>query len=122
MQTMTDEQRAKLLELVADLARVGDVAELSAFLDHGVPVDLQDGVGNSLLMLAAYHGRTETVGLLLRRGADPDLCNARGQSPIAGALFKGERDVVTLLKAAGADLDLGTPSARETAAMFGQDV
>jgi len=71
-------------------------------------------------MLAAYHGRTATVRMLLERGADPDTRNARDQSPIAGALFKGEDEVVAVLLEAGADVDAGTPSAREAAALFGR--
>lgn len=37
-------------------------------------------------------------------------------------MFKGERDVETCLLAAGADLDVGTPSAREMAALFGREL
>ena len=70
-------------------------------------------------MLAAYHGHADTVAELIARGADVDLRNDRNQSPLAGAIFKGEERVVRVLVAAGADLDAGSPSARETAAMFG---
>lgn len=105
---------------MADLARDGNTNELADFIEHGLEVNALDEAGNSLLMLAAYHGRLETVRYLLSKGADPDLCNARGQTPIAGALFKGENEIVTALKDAGADLDLGTPTAREAATMFGQ--
>jgi ankyrin repeat protein len=71
-------------------------------------------------MLAAYHGRADTVALLLARGADPDLRNHRDQTPIAGALFKGEDAIVAQLKDADADLDAGTPSAHDAARMFGR--
>jgi hypothetical protein len=72
-------------------------------------------------MLAAYHGHAATVTVLAERGADLDRVNDRGQSPLAGAVFKGEPDVVRCLLAHGADPDVGTPTARETAAMFGQE-
>ncbi|MFI5612569.1 ankyrin repeat domain-containing protein [Amycolatopsis sp. NPDC051903] len=111
-------QRARAV--MADLARDGNTQELADFLDHGLDVNALDAAGNSLLMLAAYHGRLETVRYLLTKGADPDICNARGQAAIAGALFKGEHEIVAALKEAGADLDLGTPTAREAATMFGQ--
>src|SRR5690606_13279034 len=94
--------------------------ELMEFVDHGLPVDTRDSEGNSLLMLAAYHGNADTVAALIERGADVDLRNDRDQSPVAGALFKGENAVVAALVEAGADLDAGTPSARATAEMFGQ--
>jgi ankyrin repeat protein len=119
---LTTEQAERVLALAADLARQGETAQLLEFLDHGVPVDVQDHGGNSLLMLAAYHGHPGTVAALLARGADPDLRNARDQSPVAGAVFKGEREVVRVLRDAGADLDAGTPSARAAAALFGVDL
>lgn len=50
--------------------------------------------GNTLLMLAAYHGHAETANALLALGADPDRTNDRGQSPLAGSIFKGEDAVV----------------------------
>jgi ankyrin repeat protein len=106
--------------MAMDLAREGRTSELAEFLDHGFNVDEQDGEGNSLLMLATYHGRVDTVELLLTRGADPDLRNHRDQTPIAGALFKGEDAIVARLKNSGADLDAGTPSAHDTARMFGR--
>jgi len=104
-----------------DLAREGKTAELAEFLDHGLDADVQDAGGNTLLMLAAYSGRPETVKMLLDRGADANIRNGRDQSPVAGALFKGEEAVVALLVAAGADLDAGTPTARAAAAMFGRE-
>jgi ankyrin repeat protein len=116
----TPEQTARIVALAMDLAREGSTGELVEFVDHGLPVDVRDPSGNTLLMLAAYHGHAETVRALLRLGADPDLRNARDQSPLAGALFKGADDVVTELRRAGADLDAGTPTARAAAAMFGR--
>ena len=93
----------KLRRIVTDLARDGSTEELAEFLDHGVPVDEHDHAGNSLLMLAAYHGRPGTVELLLSRGADPNRRNTRDQTPLAGALFKGEHEIAALLTNAGAE-------------------
>ena len=45
-------------------------------------------------MLAAYHGHSELVKLLMQHGADPNRLNDRGQSPLAGALFKKEDAVI----------------------------
>ncbi|MEV8611685.1 ankyrin repeat domain-containing protein [Amycolatopsis sp. NPDC051373] len=117
-----EDLRKRARTVMADLARAGNTKELAEFIEHGLDVNVLDEAGNSLLMLAAYHGRGETVEYLLRHGADPDICNARNQSPIAGALFKGETEIVAALKKAGADLDAGTPSAREAAKMFGQSL
>ena len=120
---MTDAPDERLVELahqMFDLARDGEGERLAAYVDAGVPVDLTDASGNTLLMLAAYHGHAATVALLAARGADADRVNDRGQSPLAGAVFKDEQDVVRTLVEAGADPDAGTPSARATAAMFGR--
>jgi ankyrin repeat protein len=111
----------RLVELAHELfdeARRGGTEVLVAYLDNGVPVELTDAAGNTLLMLAAYHGHADTVAALLVRGASPDRLNDRGQSPLAGAVFKGEDAVVRVLLEAGADPDVGTPSARATAEMF----
>jgi len=91
---------------------------LAAYVDAGAPVDLAAATGDTLLMLAAYHGHIEAVAVLLGRGADADQANAKGQTPLAGAVFKGHSEVVAALVAAGADPDGGQPSARAAATMF----
>ncbi|MGH3906440.1 MAG: ankyrin repeat domain-containing protein [Pseudonocardiaceae bacterium] len=103
------------------MARTGDTATLAAYLDAGVPADLSNDKGDSLVMLAAYHGHAATVSALLSRGADPDRRNDRGQTPLAGAAFTGEDDVVRALLDGGADPGAGQPSAVDTARMFGRD-
>ncbi|MBF6077529.1 ankyrin repeat domain-containing protein [Nocardia beijingensis] len=118
-----DEIDPELLELAAkvfDFARRGDTARLAAYVDAGVPVDLTNDAGDTLLMLAAYHGHADAVAALLQRSADPDRANDKGQTPLAGAVFKGETEIVRQLAAAGADPDAGTPSARDAAVMFGR--
>ena len=120
MGSLSEEQTARVVALAMDLARQGETAELLEFIDRGLPLDVQDAEGNTLLMLAAYRGNLVTVRALIERGADVDRRNARDQSPLAGALFKGEDEIVLALREAGADLDAGTPSARATAEMFGR--
>ncbi|QFG26824.1 ankyrin repeat domain-containing protein [Actinomadura sp. WMMB 499] len=104
-----------------DAARSGDTDRLVAYVDAGVPVDLCNDKGDTLLMLAAYHGHAGAVRALTARGADPERPNDRGQRPLAGAVFKKEADVVRALLDAGADPRSGTPSAIETARMFQHD-
>ena len=118
MTHLSPEETARVIELSMHFAREGMTEELAGFVEHGLPVDVQDDDGNTALMLAAYHGHVETVQMLVGRAADVDLRNNRDQSPVAGAVFKGEDAVVRVLVAAGADLDAGTPSARQTAEMF----
>jgi uncharacterized protein len=106
---------------VFELARQGGTGTLAAYVDAGVPANLCNDKGDTLVMLAAYHGHAQTVAALLERGADPDRPNDRGQTPLAGAVFKGEREVIEALLDGGADPAAGTPSAVDTARMFGQD-
>ncbi|MFG2192007.1 ankyrin repeat domain-containing protein [Streptomyces sp. NPDC048639] len=115
-----DPEVVELATKLFGLARSGDAAALAAYADAGIPVNLTNDKGDSLVMLAAYHGHAPAVEALLSRGADPDRTNDRGQTPLAGAVFKGEDEVVRALLAAGANPRAGTPSAVDTARMFGK--
>lgn len=110
-----------IAEAAFDLARAGETERLLRFVATGLPVDLVNGSGDSLLMLAAYHGHADTARALVKAGADIDKRNDRDQSPLAGAVFKDYQDVAAVLLDAGADPDAGTPSARQIAAMFDRD-
>ncbi|GAB7329054.1 hypothetical protein MBLNU13_g00896t1 [Cladosporium sp. NU13] len=102
-----------------DFARAGDTPALSQYLSAGIPANLTNHKGDTLLMLAAYHGNVETVRVLIEKGADVDAINDRGQSPIAGAVFKGYDEVVRLLVNEGkADIRAGQPNAVQAAQMF----
>jgi ankyrin repeat protein len=101
-----------------DLARDGRTAELAAYVDAGLPVDLTNDKGDTLLILAAYHGHPETVAALLERGADPGRTNDRGQTALAAAVFKRSAESVTALLDAGADPGQGNQSALATARFF----
>ncbi|MET9376761.1 ankyrin repeat domain-containing protein [Streptomyces sp. NPDC002992] len=120
MSETPDPEVIELASKVFDLARTGDAETLAAYVDAGVPANLTNDKGDSLVMLAAYHGHAEAVAALLARGADADRANDRGQTPLAGAVFKGEDAVVRALLAGGANPEAGTPSAVDTARMFGK--
>ncbi|MBA0053823.1 ankyrin repeat domain-containing protein [Streptomyces sp. AJS327] len=113
-----DPEVLELAQRIFDLARDGDTDTVAAYVDAGVPVNLTNDRGDSLVMLAAYHGHADTVRALLRRSADPDRANDRGQTPLAGAVFKGEDEVVRVLVDGGASPTAGQPSAIDTARMF----
>ncbi|WP_329469896.1 ankyrin repeat domain-containing protein [Streptomyces sp. NBC_01723] len=118
MSEAPDPEVVELATKIFDLARQGRAEELVAYVDAGVPADLTNDRGDSLVMLAAYHGHAYAVRALLGRGADADRVNDRGQTPLAGAAFKGETEVTKALLEAGADPAAGTPSAVDTARMF----
>lgn len=69
-----------------DLARAGDTEALMAYIDAGVPVSLTDAKGNTLVMLAAYHGRADTVTALLEQGADRPRERSRSDADCRGGV------------------------------------
>jgi ankyrin repeat protein len=118
MSEAPDPEVVELATKIFDLARQGGTEALVAYVDAGVPANLTNDRGDSLVMLAAYHGHAGAVRALLVRGAEADRINDRGQTPLAGAVFKGEHEVIEVLLEAGADPAAGTPSAVDTARMF----
>ena len=117
---LTDEE-LDFLRGVLDLAREGQTQELGTAIERGVPVNLTGGSGDSLLILAAYHGHVDTVRMLLEHGADPDRSNDRGQTALGAAVFRQAREAVESLLDHGADPRAGGRSAIEIAAFFGLD-
>ncbi|KAI1505037.1 ankyrin [Biscogniauxia marginata] len=102
-------------------ARAGEKEIFEQALPAGLPANLTNDKGDTLLMLAAYHGHADLVKLLIQHGADPNRLNDRGQSPLAGAIFKKEDAVVDVLLEGGADPDYGSPSALACLSMFKQE-
>lgn len=103
---------------VFELAREGRTEELAGYVDAGVPVELTNDKGDTLLILAAYHAHEDTVRALLERRADPDRVNGRGQTALGSAVFRRSAGTVRALLDAGADPDAGGPSAVEVARFF----
>ncbi|KAK0200138.1 ankyrin [Desarmillaria ectypa] len=101
-------------------ARNGDASALVPAINAGLPPNLTNPEGNTLLMLAAYAGHHDLARELISLGADPNRLNDRGQSIVAGAVFKGHGDTVKVLVEAGADPRAGRPTAVEVAYMFGR--
>lgn len=103
---------------VYNAARAGDLPLFNQALPAGLPPNMTNEKGDSLVMLASYHGHPALVRLLLSHGADPNRLNDRGQSPLAGAVFKNEEEVVETLLEGGADPELGASTAMEAAMLF----
>ena len=98
-------------------ARVGNAAALESLLEQGMPANLLNDKGDSLLMLAAYHGHADATRVLLAHGGDTAHANDRGQLPLGAATFKGDRDIVEALLDGGASVDGAGPDGR-TALMY----
>ncbi|MEU6356113.1 ankyrin repeat domain-containing protein [Streptomyces sp. NPDC047072] len=120
MSEAPDPEVVELATKIFDLARQGRTEALVAYVDAGIPANLTNDRGDSLVMLAAYHGHADAVRALVARGAAAGGANDRGQTPLAGAVFKGAGDVIEALLEGGADPSEGTPSAVDTARMFGR--
>ena len=106
MEATADElKRYEELQVFAlDFARTGKTQDLKAMLQVGMPVNLCDHKGNSLIMLASYNGNLETTVMLVDFGAEVDKKNDRGQTPLAGVCFKGYFDIAKILVEAGANI------------------
>lgn len=116
MSAVNDDAMA-LVQLAFQRVRAGDAPGLEALLDQGVPPDVLNEKGDSLLMLASYHGHPGATSLLLARGADPALRNDRGQAPLDGVAFKGDLVVARILLAHGAAVDAASADGK-TALMY----
>jgi uncharacterized protein len=118
---MTAEEMQEFANQVFDVARKGDASMLGRLLEKDLPPNLRNHKGDSLLMLASYHGHLDAARVLLEHGADPNTRNDNGQSPLAGAGFKGNLAMATLLLDHGAEVDATTPDGKTAlmmAAMF----
>jgi len=116
-----DDAALAFAEQVFDSARSGDAERLGDLLGRGLPANIRNHNGDSLLMLASYHGHFDATRVLLERGADPQLRNNKGQTPLAGAAFKGDLEMVKLLIECGADVEGASPDGKTAlmmAAMF----
>ncbi len=116
MTDLTPDELA-FLQSAFELARNGDPL-LVDHVDAGLPVNLTNSSGDSLLILAAYHKHAELVRALLARGADHSRVNDRGQTALAAAVFRQDEPIVRALLEAGADPELGPKSAVEIARFF----
>ena len=107
-----------LLQSLFGLVRAGDAEAVATYLDSGVPVNLTNSQGDTLLILAAYHRHAAVVRALLDRGADTGRVNDRGQTALAAAVFRQDRPIVEALLQAGADPHHGERSAVSVADFF----
>lgn len=80
---MTAEEAAEFTEQVFNVARQGDAQMLDELASSGLPVNLRNHKGDTLLMLASYYGHVDAVQVLLKHKADPRFVTttARARSP-----------------------------------------
>ena len=112
-----DEETIELATKLFNCARLGDTETFREYLPKGLPPNLCNQKGDSLLMLASYHGHVETTRVLLEHGADPEMYNDNGHHPLSGAAFKGHLAMAELLITHGASVNARSPDDK-TALMF----
>lgn len=111
-------QEIEFLNSIFDLVRDNKPIALESLLTQGIPVDLTNSNGDSLLILAAYHEQEQIVDLLLKHGANLDVLNDRGQTALVCAVFRNNAVLAQKLLDAGADVSLGHQSPKEVARFF----
>lgn len=112
-----DAETLAFAQKVFQFARLGAAEHLGPLLEQGLPANLCNHKGDSLLMLASYHGHFDTARLLLEYDADPEIRNDHGQTPLAGAAYKGDLAMARLLVEHGADVN-GASEDGKTALML----
>ena len=83
---------------VFEAARCGDTDAVKAYLDSGIPVDLTDEEGRTILHCAAGKGQIKVVELLIERGCRIDLVDNNGWTPSICAIAHGCKETCQLLK------------------------
>ena len=83
--------------------RNNKVEEVRALLDDGVPVDIMDGSGNTLLAVACQNGHKRLSRVMLKRGADINSQNKRGQTPLHYCFAFDHLELADYLISKGAD-------------------
>jgi len=101
-----------------NLARTGATSHLQTYISAGIPVDMSDTSGDTLLTVAAFHGHAMTVSMPLSKGADPNVVNDSGHTIITGAIYMGHTVVAKVLRKGGADIHKGRPTAIDCCLMF----
>jgi ankyrin repeat protein len=107
-------------EQALQAARQGHNIQLKQALAAGMDSNVANDNGDTLVMLAAYHGNLESLELLLNNGANPNQVNHKGQHPLTGACYKGQLGIVNALLAHGADCEGGStePSEAKSPLMY----
>jgi ankyrin repeat protein len=113
----TPQLQQQLQDYYFGAARSGDTAMLKEFIGIGYDLNTRDAKGYTALILAAYHGQSDAVELLLTSGANACAEDLRGNTALMGAIFKGELRIARRLMAAGCQPDKPN-NAGQTAAMY----
>mmetsp|Transcript_37442 Transcript_37442/g.38124 ORF Transcript_37442/g.38124 Transcript_37442/m.38124 type:complete len:220 (+) Transcript_37442:125-784(+) len=70
------------VEDIFSYARHGRAEDIERLFDRGVPVNVRDSYGNTILTIASQNGNKRIAKIALRRGADINARNFKGNTPL----------------------------------------
>ena len=82
----------KDIEDIFSFARHGRLNEIERLLSKGIPVDIKDFYGNTLLTIASQNGNKRVAKSVLRRGANINSRNLKGNTPLHYCCHYGYED------------------------------
>lgn len=103
-------------DLMCYAAAEGNVRTVSAYLDHGVPLEATNYEGSTSTFTAAAGGSVPVLRLLASRNAKLNATNFYGDSPLEAATENHHQDAIDFLKSHGASQVKGTEEQRQAAA------
>ncbi|CAN0024153.1 unnamed protein product, partial [Discosporangium mesarthrocarpum] len=78
------------VEDIFSYARHNRVADVERMLDNGVPANVRDLHGNTILIIACQNGHKRVLKAALRRGADINASNHHGNTALHYCYTFGE--------------------------------
>lgn len=84
----------KDVEDIFSYARHGRCDDIERLLDRGIPLNVRDEYGNTLLIIACQNGNKKVAKLVLRRGADINARNHKGNTPLHYCFHYGYGDTL----------------------------
>ena len=79
------------VEDIFSYARHGRISDIERLLDKGIPVDVRDVHGSTLLIIACQNGNKKVAKAVLRRGGDINAKNHKGDSLLSRSLYTSTR-------------------------------
>ena len=90
---------------IFEAAQSGNMSMIEEYLDQGLPPDLVDEEGWSILHHAASHGQVEVIKLLHSRGCSVDAVDRHGRTPLHHATTSGECGSISVLVELGSNVN-----------------
>lgn len=79
---------------LSHLPRTFVLFQVERLLDRGVPVNVRDSSGNTILIIASQNGHKRVAKCALRRGADINAKNYKGNTPLHFCFTYGYGDTL----------------------------